>query len=142
MSAPTYVVMHNDLPYDATYRMPALNESAPVYVTISQVWQEGHAHTIQDIGRDGAGACHTCGATAWSPMWVAQGYFGPSTLAWINDVLVIVRSIMDEQAEALVCDQLGAQVVLAAFDPKAKASTRRPGVPVPRMAYGVLSLSD
>lgn len=136
------------LPYDPTYRLPALENDAPVYVTTTHTWQVTHSHHVSDIGRDGIGGCHGCGASMWSPMWVADGFYGEHTLAWIDGVLVIVHSQLDEQAEALVAQVLGAveveqePVILAAFDPNERASTRRPGIPVPAMQYGVLTLSD
>lgn len=114
-----------------------------VWVEIHTDAQRTHAHHFADLSRFGDAICYSCGATAWSESWVADGVFGDNTYSWADlryrDYAERAWSSVTEVAmerESLLVVAATERVILAALDPSEPA--RRPGLPVPAMEFGRL----
>lgn len=151
------VVMVPRISIASHYRTTALDgtrDQIPVYVTTKRAEQVTHPHYFADLDRFGCGACQTCGATGWSAFWVAEGVFSENTGAWIADEQ---RRMDDLVAQSLVADVLGGEIIalerepeeitlvvadLDMDEPARQLDRNRPGIPVPPMKRGHLSVVD
>lgn len=123
-----------------------------VFVTITDHGQVGHSHHFTDIDRFGDALCHPCSAAGWSPGWVRAGVFGEGTADWIVRALdwrcTQVEHDHDDVAHLVTHELLGAQVVktlvpqIGVHTDGSEPAYRRPGIPVPQMQRGVLTVQS
>ncbi len=135
--------------HDAHYRTTHIKGGVPeVYVETPRPWMEGHRHHFSDLTRFGDAVCHSCGATAWSAWWVADGVFSEGTKSWVDMMETQYRDRFTTEVEQRLQLTLGAltakiepvTVTVAALDLDQPAvPARRPGIMVPKMDYMRLS---
>ena len=127
-------------------------QQVQVFTQVRYDHQTKCQHEFVELTRFGDGTCFRCHVQSWSPNWVIAGVFGEGTESWIERLLVNYQS---QVAIALAQSVLGAEVIEvtailtdldestpAALPPNPGTKRARPGLPVPTMPKGVLTVQS
>lgn len=125
-----------------------------VHITLSS--QVNHTHHFTEIDKQGDGWCKGCGATGWSPGWVKRGVYSGETLSGTADFIAwkitgfCARLEADRHTTQVLAQEIlndlvdveAATVQVAAIEFDGSEQARRPGIAVPKMPYGVLTVQS